>query len=60
LGAIFVNKMEDQPIFFFGPGSLGQIGIQNLLPPVETLNIRPPRKVLCDLLPALASVLLNC
>ena len=39
LGTILLDKMQHHSIFFFSPGAFDQVRVENLLPPVETLNV---------------------
>jgi len=51
--------VEDKAIFLLSPRSLYQTRIQDLLPPVQALDVRPARELLSDLLPVLAHMFLH-
>jgi hypothetical protein len=44
LGPVLLNQMEDHPVLFLSPGPLDQVGVQDLLPSVETLDVGPSRQ----------------
>ena len=46
-------------IFFAAPRTLDHHWVENLLPPMQALHVSPVRKVLCNFLPVLGSILVD-
>ena len=55
LGPVLLNQHDYLLIFLLRPRSLNQVGVEDLLPPMEALDVRAIFKVLGNLLPALGS-----
>mmetsp|Transcript_11445 Transcript_11445/g.41880 ORF Transcript_11445/g.41880 Transcript_11445/m.41880 type:complete len:225 (+) Transcript_11445:3519-4193(+) len=53
LRAVLLDEADDLVIFFLGPWALHQVGVEHLLPAMQTLDISPVGEVLGNLLPAL-------
>jgi hypothetical protein len=60
LGAMGLNQFKDETVFLFGPRSLDKAWVQNLLPPVQALDVCPTRKGFSDFLPVSSAVPINC
>ena len=58
-GLLLRDQLQHQQVLRRRPGPLHQVGVQHLLPPVETLHIGAPRQRLSHLFPVLAALLLD-
>ena len=58
-GLLLRHQLQYEEVFSRGPGPLDQVGVEHLLPPVETLHIGAPRQRLSHFLPVLATLLLD-
>lgn len=60
LWTVNIHQMEEQSILDVGPGTFDERGIENLLPPVQALDVSSTVEGLRDLLPVLASIDPHC
>lgn len=51
LGALFLNQSEHHSVFLFGPRTFDKAGVENLLPPMQTLHVSPAREILSNFFP---------
>jgi len=58
LGPVNTNKLFNLLVFLFRPWTLNEGRIENFLPAVKALNVRPPGNQLSDLLPVFSTILL--
>lgn len=54
--SVDADQVEQQPVLDVRPGPLDQLGIQDFLPSVQALHVRPSMQRLGDLLPVLAAI----
>jgi len=59
LGAIHLNLLDQHAIFLLCPWAFDHFGIENFLPPVETLNVGATLKALSDFFPIFGAHLLD-
>lgn len=51
LCTFLLDEPQDEGVFFDAPGSLDEVRVQHLLPPVQALHVGPPLQALGNLLP---------
>ena len=53
------DQLYNDFVFLFGPGSLSKLGVQHLLPSVQTLDICPIREERSNFFPVSSPILFN-
>lgn len=54
--SVYADQVQKKSVLDVSPGSLYQVGVEYLLPPMQALHIGPPLQRLSNLLPVLAAI----
>ena len=60
LGPVLVDQVEHHAILLLSPRAFNEAGVQDFLPPVKALHVRPSREFFRYSLPIFTSVFAHC